>query len=56
MGSLFKKYRNKIRTFNIVFDMFLRIEKGIRRGICHTIQRYSKTNKKYMKNYNKNKE
>ena len=30
------------------------IEKGIRCGICHAIYRYSKTNNKYMKNYNKN--
>ena len=30
--------------------------KGIRRGICHAIHRYAKSNNKYMKNYNKNKE
>ena len=30
------------------------VEKGIRRGICHAIHRYSKANNKYRKNYNKN--
>ena len=36
--------------------MLLMVEKGIRRGICHSIYWYEKTNKKYMKDYNKNKE
>ena len=30
------------------------VEKGITRRICHVIQRYAKTNNKYLKNYNKN--
>ena len=30
------------------------VEKRIRGGICHAIHRYTKTNNKYMKNYNKN--
>ena len=37
-------------------DMLLMVEKGIRRGICHSIYRYAKANNKYMKDYDKNKE
>ena len=36
--------------------MLLMIEKGIRRGMCHTIYRYAKVNNKYMKDYDDNKE
>ena len=32
------------------------IEKGIRGGIYYAIHRYAKTNNKYMKKYDKNKE
>ena len=38
------------------YDMLLMVEKGIRGGICHSIQRYPKANNKYMKNYNNNEE
>ena len=31
------------------------VEKGIRRGICHAINRYGRANIKYMKGYDKNK-
>ena len=37
-------------------DMLLMIEKEIRGGICHAINRYVKANNKYVKNYDKNKE
>ena len=37
-------------------DMSLIVERGIRRGICHSVYRYSKANNKYMKYYDKNKE
>ena len=30
------------------------VEKGIRDGICHVIDRYAKANNKYMTNYDKN--
>ena len=29
------------------------VEKGIRRGICHTIHRYANANNKYLKDYDK---
>ena len=34
--------------------MLLMVGKGIRGGICYAIHRYAKTNKRYMKNYDKN--
>ena len=37
-------------------DMFIMVEKGTRRGICHSINRCAKANNKYMKDYDKNKE
>ena len=33
-------------------DMLLMVEKGIRRGICHSIYQYTKANNKYMEYYN----
>ena len=32
------------------------VKKGIRCGICHAIDRYAKSNNKYMKHYDKNEE
>ena len=37
-------------------DILLIIERGIRGGICHSIYGYSKSNIKYMKDYDNNKE
>ena len=36
--------------------MLLMAEKGVRAGICHSINRYEKANNKYLKDYDKNKE
>ena len=36
--------------------MLLMEQKGIRRGIWHSIYQYAKGNNKYKKNYDKNKE
>ena len=38
------------------YDMLLMVEEGIRGGICHSIQRYTKANNKYMKSYDESKE
>ena len=38
------------------YDMLLMVEKGIKGGICYSIQRYAKANNEYMKNYNNNEE
>ena len=37
-------------------DMLLMVEKGIRGGIYQSICRYTKANKKYLKDYDENKE
>ena len=36
--------------------MLIMVEEGIRGGMCHSIYRYAKVNKKYMKDYDKNKD
>ena len=38
------------------YDMLLMIEEGIRRGICHAVNRYAHANSHYMKDYDKTKE
>ena len=37
-------------------DMLLIVEKGIMGGICHAIHKYAKTNYRYMKNHDRDKE
>ena len=36
--------------------MLLMVEKGIRGGICHSVDKYAKTTCKYTKSYDKNKD
>ena len=50
-----KKTDIKVESLSNI-DMLLMIEKGIRGGIFHPIQWYAKANKKFMKDYDKNKE
>ena len=37
-------------------DVLIMVQKGIRGGICYSIDRYAKANNKYMKDYDKIKE
>ena len=53
MASLFKMTGIKLELLTDN-DMLMIVEKRTRGGICHAVQRYSKANNKYMKNYNKN--
>ena len=48
-----KKTNVELESLND-YDMLLMVEEGIRGGICHSIHRYAKANKEYMKDYNKN--
>ena len=45
-----KNTREKLNLLTDI-DMLLMVEKGIRRGICHSIYRYVNTNNKYMEDY-----
>ena len=50
MTTTLKKTKVK---FDLLTDtnMLLMVEKGIREGICHSVYRYGKANKKCIKNY-----
>ena len=50
-----KKAEAKLELLTNV-DMGLMVQKGLRGGICHTMHRYAKASKKYMKDYNKDEE
>ena len=54
MESTLKEAKVKLDLLTNI-DMLLMVEKGIRGGICHSIYRYAKANRKYTKNYNENK-
>ena len=53
LADVFENFRNLCLKEH---DMLLLIEKGIRGGITHAINRYAKSNNKYMKNYDQNNE
>ena len=55
MAGSFKKTKAKLDLLTDI-DMLLMVEKVIRGGICHSIYRYAKSNDKYMKDHDKNKE
>ena len=50
-----KKAKVKLALLTDI-DMLFMVEKGIRGVICHSIYQYAKTNNKYIKYYDKNKE
>ena len=53
---------NKVKKFKVKLDLLTHIdilligEKSVRGGICHATHRYAKTDNKYIKDYDKNKE
>ena len=55
MARSSKKVKVKLDLLTDI-HMLLMAEKGIRNEVCHAIHRYAKANKKYMKDYDKNKE
>ena len=50
-----KKSKVKLELITDI-EMLLMVEKGIREGLCHSINRYAKANNKQMKDYDKNEE
>ena len=51
----FKKTKLELELLTDV-DILLMVEKEVRGGICHSINRYAKVDDKYMKDFDKNKE
>ena len=55
MTSGFKKTEVELEVLTDI-DMLLMVEKGIRGGICNSVNRYAKADNKYVKDYDQNKE
>ena len=55
MAGSFKKTKVKLDLLTDI-TILLMVETDIRGGICHSIYRYGKTNNKYRKAYDRNKE
>ena len=55
MASMFKKTDVKLELLTN-FSMLLMVEEEIRRGMCHAVHRYAKSNNKYIKNYDEKEE
>ena len=53
--AAFKKTKIKLNLLTDI-GMLLTVEKGIRGRICHSVYQYAKPNKRYMKEFDKNKE
>ena len=50
-----KKTKVKLNLLTVI-NVLLMVEKCIRGGLCHAIHKYEKTNNKYIKDYDENKE
>ena len=53
--AVFKKTKVKSELLTDI-DMILMVEKGIRGGLCHSINIYEKVNNEHMRDYDKKKE
>ena len=53
--AVLKKTKVKLDLLTDI-DMLVMVEKGIREGICHSVYPCAKTNNKFMKYYDKDKE
>ena len=53
--ATFKKTKVKLDILTDI-NMLLTIEKGTKRGICHSVYQCAKSNEKHSKDYDKNKE